>query len=188
MIYLSLFAEFFKVGLFSVGGGLATIPFLRQLINTRGWFTEAMLVDMIAVSESTPGPIGINMATYVGYTVAGPLGSIVASIAILTPSFIFICFIVKALGAFSENRFVKAAFYGLRPAVAALIASAFIGIILITVLSPGRFNGPGNFFSIINIKQFCLFTVLFFATNKWVKLHPAVFIAASAIIGVIFKF
>ena len=91
MIYLLLFWEFFKTGLFAVGGGLATLPFLTQMsVSHPDWFTTQMLADMIAVSESTPGPIGVNMATYVGYTVAGIPGAIVATCSLVLPSLIII--------------------------------------------------------------------------------------------------
>ena len=93
MIYLRLFFEFCKVGLFSVGGGLATIPFLTDLGERTGWFTSAQLADMIAVSESTPGPMGVNMATYVGFTSGGVLGGIVATLGLIFPSLVIILII-----------------------------------------------------------------------------------------------
>ena len=114
-IFLTLFLEFFKVGLFAVGGGLATIPFLYEMSAKTGWFTYEELANMIAVSESTPGPMGINMATYVGFETSGILGSICATIGLVTPSVIIILIIAKALQAFLSNRYVDAAFYGIRP-------------------------------------------------------------------------
>ena len=115
MIYLRLFLEFFKTGLFSVGGGLATIPFLYELSAKTGWFSYEELANMMAVSESTPGPMGVNMATYVGFETAGVPGSICATIGLVTPSVIIILIIAKALHAFRSNRYVDAAFYGIRP-------------------------------------------------------------------------
>ena len=127
MIYLKLFYEFFKTGLFAVGGGLATLPFLSDMADRTGWFTQAQLADMLAVSESTPGPVGVNMATYVGFETAGVLGAVVATLGLVTPSVIVILIVASFLKAFRSNRFVDAAFYGLRPASTAMVASAGIG-------------------------------------------------------------
>ena len=121
MIYLILAYEFFKIGLFSIGGGMATLPFLMDLTNKYDWFTVSELTNMVAISESTPGPVGINMATYAGYNAAGVLGAVVATLALTAPAWIIIIVIAKFLENFSENTNVKAAFYGIRPAVAALI-------------------------------------------------------------------
>ena len=128
MIYLQLFYEFFKTGLFAVGGGLATLPFLEDISERTGWFTRAQLADMLAVSESTPGPIGVNMATYVGFETAGILGSLCATFGLVLPSLIIILLVVKVLEKFRTNRYVEAAFYGLRPASVAMVASAGLGV------------------------------------------------------------
>ena len=128
MIFLSLFYEFFKAGLFAVGGGLATIPFLKEISAKTGWFTLSQLTDMIAISESTPGPMGVNCATYVGFETAGILGSIIATIGLITPSVIIIILISKILEKFRNNRYVDAAFFGLRAASVALIAEAGISV------------------------------------------------------------
>ena len=90
MIYLRLFYEFFKTGLFAIGGGLATLPFLSDMADRTGWFTQAQLADMLAVSESTPGPVGVNMATYVGFETGGILGAVVATLGLVAPSVIVI--------------------------------------------------------------------------------------------------
>ena len=116
MIYLRLFWEFFKVGLFSVGGGLATLPFLYSLGAKTGWFSTADVANMLAVSESTPGPIGVNMATYAGFDCAGVLGGVVATLGLVTPSVIVIVLIAMALQAFRTNKYVDAAFYTLHRA------------------------------------------------------------------------
>ena len=131
MIYLRLFWEFFKTGLFAVGGGLATLPFLREMGTRTGWFDPGTLADMVAVSESTPGPIGINMAAYVGYTVGGVPGGVIATLGEITPSVVVILIIAAFLKAFRDNRRVDAAFYGIRPASTALIAAAGIDLVLL---------------------------------------------------------
>ncbi len=188
MIYLVLFWEFFKVGLFAVGGGLATLPFLSSLGARTGWFTQGMLADMVAVSESTPGPIGVNMATYVGFTTAGVPGAVVATIGLITPSVIIILIIAGFLEKFRQNKYVDHAFYGIRPASTALITAALIGLMAISLF--GTSTAGLLHISSVKIKPLILFAVLMAVTNiKKVKdLHPIVFIAASAVIGIIFRF
>ncbi|MDR1377987.1 MAG: chromate transporter [Synergistaceae bacterium] len=187
MIYVTLICEFLKVGLFSIGGGLATLPFLYQLADKYPWFTHAMLTDMIAISESTPGPIGLNMATYAGYSAGGVLGGVLATLSLLTPSFFILVFIVKILDKFKENRFVTSAFYGIRPAVTALIASAAIGIAKITLVDIPAFLQTGEVTDILRYKQSILFFAIFYLTNKYNK-HPVYYIGGAAIIGALFKF
>ena len=187
MLYLQLFWEFFQAGLFAIGGGMATVPFLQDISAKTGWFTAADLADMIAVSESTPGPIGINMATYVGYTtvhnhygpVAGILGSIVATVGLVTPSVIIILIIAKFLEKFRDNRYVNAAMYGLRAASVALISASVFRITDIR-----QFRS-----AVIDYRSFLL-AALILALTRWVpqtkKLHPVIFIAVSALIGIVF--
>ena len=191
MILLRLFWEFFKTGLFAVGGGMATLPFLYDMSATTGWFTEGQLADMIAVSESTPGPIGVNMATYVGFTTAGIPGSIIATVGLATPSVIIILLIARVLSAFRQNKYVDAAFYGLRPCSVALIAAAGLMVVKIAMFDFDLFHETGRLLDLLNLKALILAAVLLFLTRgvkKLKKLHPAVFIAASALIGVIFAF
>ena len=186
MIYLQLFLEFFKTGLFAVGGGMATLPFLYDMAERTGWFTAAQLADMIAVSESTPGPIGVNMATYVGFVSAGVLGGIVSTIGLITPSVIVILIVAAFLKAFRDNKYVNAAFYGLRPASTAMVASAGITVMSVTFLKDAVLS-----FAAVDWKAIALAVVLLVLT-RWVKatkkLHPIVFIAASAVVGVVLKF
>lgn len=191
MIYLRLFVEFFKTGLFAVGGGLATLPFLSDISNKTGWFSQSQLTDMIAISESTPGPIGVNSATYVGFTTAGPLGSIVSTLGLVTPSFIIILIVAGFLKAFKENEIVKSVFYGLRPASTGLIASACWTVVTIALINIDAFKQSGNLFDLISIKSLVLAILIFLLTNnikKTKKLHPIYFLALSAIIGIIFNF
>lgn len=178
MIYLRLFFEFFTTGLFAIGGGMATVPFLQRMSESTGWFTSAELADMIAVSESTPGPIGINMATYVGNTVAGIPGGVIATLGLVTPSVIIILIIAVILDKFRKNKYVNAAFYGLRAASVGLIASAAVTIV-ITIVKVG-----------VNWTYGVLAAVLLIATNikPTKKLHPICFVVFSAVVGVLFAF
>ena len=195
MIYLQLFWEFLKIGLFAVGGGMATLPFLQDLAESTGWYSQALITDMIAISESTPGPIGINMATYVGYTVGGIPGAVIATVGEITPSIIVILLVAMLLKSFKDNRYVNMAFYGLRPASTGLIGAACITVIFTVLLRIGT-TGSGllNVFSVngaVNVKGLLLAAVLLVLTNnvKKVKdLHPVMFIAGSAVVGVIFRF
>lgn len=191
MILLRLFYEFFKAGLFAIGGGLATLPFLYNMSDTTGWFTYQQLTDMIAVSESTPGPIGVNMATYVGFLVAKVPGAVVATIGLITPSIIIILIIASFLKSFGDNKYVQGAFYGLRPASTALIASAGISV-AIGVFFP-LFESSGVFSDLLSIdwKAVVLAAVLLYLTrycSKTKKLHPIIFIAFSAVVGIVFSF
>lgn len=183
-ILLKLYLEFFKIGLFAIGGGMATIPFLTDLGEKTGWFSNADLMNMLAVSESTPGPMGINMATYVGFTVAGIPGGIIATLGEVSPSIVVIILISMALEKWKQNRYVNDAFYGLRPASTGLIASAAFGI-LITVLFT---TAAGSFGPDV---RGIVFAVLLFVLMNYVKplknLHPVWFIAFSALVGILLK-
>ena len=191
MIYLQLFFEFFKTGLFAVGGGMATLPFLYDMADKTNWFTSAQLADMIAVSESTPGPIGVNMATYVGYTTAGIWGGLVATLALVMPSVIIIVIRSYFLNSFRENKYVDAAFYGLRPASTGLIAGAGMTVVTITLIQIDLFKSSGNIIDLFNWKSLILAIIIYLLTNhvkQTKKLHPVFFIAGSAIVGMLFGF
>ena len=191
MIFLRLFYEFFKAGLFAVGGGLATLPFLQNIADKTGWYTQAQLADMIAVSESTPGPIGVNMATYVGFTVGGVPGAVIATLGLITPSIIIILIMAAFLRAFRDNKYVEAAFYGIRPASTALIASAGMSVVMISLFYTQKYNESGNLLQLFNLKGFALAAVILILTRfvkPTKKLHPIILILASAAAGIIFKF
>ena len=196
-IYLKLYWEFFKTGLFAIGGGLATLPFLKEIGESTGWYTYSDLMNMLAVSESTPGPIGINMATYVGFTVAGIPGAVIATLGEVTPSIIVILIVAAILKSFRNNRYVNWAFYGLRPASTGLIGAACVAVVLevltsVETVSAGRINllQPGEG-SLLNLQGLVLAAVLLVLTN-WVKptkkLHPIAFVALSAVVGILFRF
>ena len=194
MLYLKLFLEFFKTGLFAVGGGMATIPFLYDMADSTGWFTRQDLANMIAVGESTPGPIGVNMATYVGFvtgmgesgTAGAILGAVIATLGLVTPSIIVILIVAAILKSFRENKYVDRAFYGLRPASTGLIAAAGISVAVSNLF----FADAGLSLAAVNWKGWLLAAVLWLLTNKvkkTKKLHPIVFIGASAVVGILFS-
>ncbi len=188
---LLLFWEFLKIGLFSVGGGMATLPFLYDLSDSTGWFTHAQLADMLAVSESTPGPVGINMATYVGYKVGGFGGALLATLGVILPGTVIVLIIASMLDKFRGNKYVDAAFYGLRPASTGLIAAAGVSVVSIALLNTSLYAATGNLLDLISVKAVILAAVLWVLTNlvkPTKKLHPVVFIAASAVVGIVFSF
>lgn len=194
MEFLLLFYEFFKTGLFAIGGGLATLPFLYAIADKYTWFDVNMLSDMIAISESTPGPIGINMASYAGYNAGyhvmgfagGVLGSAIATLALVMPSIIIIIIVAKFLEKFAENKLVKDVFYVLRPAVTALIAVSFVTILQSALLT-AKFSFSSISADLFSLPAIILFALLLAASRIWKKLHPVVFIVAAAVIGIVFK-
>ncbi len=178
MILLELFFEFFKVGLFAVGGGMATLPFLYDLAE-KGWYAPEFVSTMLAISESTPGPIGINMSTYVGFLQSGVIGSIAAVIGEITPSVIIILIIAKFLQKFKDSKIFKDAFYGLRAASCAMIVAAGVNIVKIAFFGESLLD----FFW-----QGGILAVVLYLMLKKFKLHPIIYIGISALAGVIFKF
>lgn len=202
MIFLKLFYKFFSTGLFSVGGGLATLPFLQRMADETGWFTRAQLADMLAVSESTPGPIGVNMATYVGFTTGGTqwgipgsiLGALTATLGLVAPSIIVILIIAGMLNKFGESKLVKSAFYGLRPASVALIASAGLSVALEVFVKPGILEAKWDIGKLLGYFDYraIILAVILLVLTRYVKftkkLHPICFIALSAVVGVVFRF
>ena len=187
MIYLQLFWEFFKTGLFTVGGGLASLPFLYEISDKTGWFSHAQLADMIAISESTPGPIGINMATYVGFTSAGFFGAILASIGFIIPPLIIASIVSRFLKKFNENKFVKGAFYGLRAVSVALVCAALVSVIEISLINVPLFAETKNFFDLVSIPGIILAIVCWFVLKKK-NPHPVVILGMSAVAGILLGF
>lgn len=196
MTFVIMFLEFFKTGLFAIGGGLATLPFLYDMAAKYPWFNEAILSDMIAISESTPGPIGINMATYVGYHVGsqyfgipgGIFGAILTTTALVLPSLIVILIIAKFLERFKTNQFVKDAFYGLRPAVTALIAYAGYQVVAESLFRFSTFFETMQIGDLFVWNAIILFIVLMVLSRVFKKIHPAAWIGIAAVIGILLKF
>ena len=177
---ITLFFEFFKTGLFAVGGGLATIPFLTAMTEKYDWFTSQQLTDMIAVAESTPGPIGVNTATFAGFRAAGIPGAVVATFGLVLPSFLIVLVIAGALQKYKSNPLVQNAFSGLRPASTGLIAAAGWSV-LKTALSGTDIMGA------VSIPSLLLFAAIMLLSNmkKLKSLHPAAFIGIAAVVGIV---
>ncbi|MBQ5992645.1 MAG: chromate transporter [Clostridia bacterium] len=182
-----LFFEFFKTGLFAVGGGLATVPFLRDMGAAYGWLSEAELANIIAIAESTPGPIGVNAATYVGYLVCGIPGAVVATIGLVTPSVIIIVLIAKAIKKYYNSYLVQSLFKALRPAAIGLITAAGFSLLMTSLGVKAnflRFTFSADWYSLLKLGIYGLFT--FFAFwKKTAKIHPLFYILAGGAIGAV---
>lgn len=193
-VFLQLIFEFFKTGLFAVGGGLATLPFLYDIASKYDWLDVSVMSDMIAVSESTPGPIGVNMATYCGYNAGfevagipgGLLGGILATLSLILPSFIVAILVSKILQKFKSSTLVENSFKGLRPAVCGLIAAAALNVFTAACVNPDVSVSLANFFKLFDIKALILFALIF-VVNKKIKVHPIFIIIPAAVVGIVFK-
>ncbi len=188
MIYLLLFINFFKTGLSSIGGGLATLPFLYEMSNRTHWFSTSDIADMIAISESTPGAIGINMSTYAGFKTAGYPGGVLATVALATPSLIIILIISGFLQKFKESRHVQNALYGLRPASIAMITAAGLNVARVALINLDAFQASHNPADLFLWKAILLGIIIFGGQKLFPKIHPVAFIVFSAVVGVVFRF
>ncbi|MBR2985982.1 MAG: chromate transporter [Clostridia bacterium] len=197
MIYLYLFWEYFKIGLFTIGGGYAMLPMVIQVVQKHGWLTSDQLYNFIGVAESTPGPFAINLATFVGTTVGnaqygfwgGVLGAVVATFAVVLPSLIIIVIVSKVLERFKTSKVVQGVLYGIRPVVVGLILSAMIGIALNVVLPNVKLTDLGSAsvtpFNWVSLVLMCAFFPLSRIKIKGKKLHPIFMILLSAGLGVL---
>lgn len=184
-ILVEMFLRFFTCGLFSIGGGLATLPFLYSISEQTGWYTYDDISNMIAISESTPGPLGVNMATYVGYQTEGLVGALVAPLALVFPSVIVIILVSKMLDKFKTAPVVQHALYGLRAASAALIAAAGLGVAKIALFHMEA--ASESVLAFFNWKAIVLAAAIYVGLKKFPK-HPIFYIVISAAVGVILKF
>lgn len=186
---LLLFWEFFKIGLFAVGGGPATLPYLMELTERYDWYTIQDLTNMVAVSESTPGPLGLNMATYVGFKTLGPLGGIISTLGLVLPSLIIICIIAAFFTKFNQNRFVKSAFSAIRPAVTAIIAVSVYSICQVSLFAITKTEvAPTVYTPLWHIMIFSAIIFALIQIKPLKKIHPFLWFVVGAIVGIIFKF
>lgn len=168
MIYLNLFLHFFYIGLFSFGGGYATLPFLYHLAEIKQWFTVQQLSDMIAIASITPGPVGINVATFAGFTTTGILGALIATTSIILPSFILILIISGILEQYKTNKYVQSVIYVLKPVGCGLLASVGINMFIQKI----------NLIAII-------FLLVLYLISRYKKLDPLFYLGISAIFGMV---
>lgn len=186
--FLLMCWEFFKTGLFAIGGGLATIPFLQEMSIKYGWFTLQDLTTMVAVSESTPGPIGINMATYIGTHLFGPIGGLCATLSLVAPSIIVIFIVSSILQRFKDSKVIKGVFQGLRPAVVGIIIAVVLDIILKTLFQIDLFKNTNRIMDLFAWKSIVLFLVLFVFYQYKPKTHPIILVMVAALVGILMKF
>ncbi len=185
MIFLLLCFEFAKIGLFSFGGGYATLPFLYHMSEIYNWFSLNELSQMLAISSITPGPVGLNVATFAGFKTAGFLGSLCATMSIMLPSFIFVVIISKMLKKFKDSPILTSVMYALRPATAAMLAAVAFRLFFESVV---KFHSLSDFyFKNIDIKALLLLFVLFIISLK-IKKDPLIFLALGAIAGLLLHF
>lgn len=185
MNILTLCISFFLTGLFAIGGGLAAIPIMQQFIVDKGWIEPELFYNMIAISESTPGPIGVNMATYIGFEKFGVLGGIVTTLFLILPSFVIILLIARSYSRFQDNKLVKNGLYGIKAAVCGLIASAAYSVLSVTVFTFDKFFEAPSIFTIFDYTQLIIFGVIF-ALYKIFKKHPIWYILFGAVCGIVF--
>lgn len=175
--------EFFKIGLFAIGGGSATLPFLMDLTTKYDWFDASQLADLVAISESTPGPLGVNMASFAGFHAAGVTGAIVASLALVFPSVVIIMCIANFLDNFSKNTTVQSVFYGIRPAVTGLIAVAVFDLLKISLTIVTERKSTLN----IPVVIMTIIVLILLQAKQLKKLHPAAWLLAAAVVGVVLR-
>lgn len=180
MPLIFLYLEFFKIGLFAVGGGLATLPFLFQLADKYQWLDYEMIGNFLAIAQSAPGAIGVNMAAQTGFYAAGITGSFIAALGLVSPAIFIIIIVSMVLKSFKENKIVISIFSGLRPASAGLLAAAVFAALKLALYikdAPVWYNS-------LRIKESIIFIILFFVIYKF-KGHPVIYIAIGAVIGIL---
>jgi chromate transporter len=185
MNLLFLFVQFFKIGLFSIGGGYATLPFLYEMADkAKGssgeWISAEKIGDMLAVAQSLPGAIGVNLSAYTGFEYAGIAGGLIAALGLVSPSIIIIIIIARVLNAFKDSKTAAALFAGFRPAGAGLLSAAALGALAISLVN----RAAETFTAMLRWRECILFTVLFFLVYKFKK-HPVVYIAVAGAAGVV---
>lgn len=182
--FLIITVSFFLTGLFAIGGGLAAIPFMQQFFVPE-YISSELFYNMIAISESTPGPIGVNMATYIGFENFGIFGGIATTLALVLPSFVIILIIARSYSRFQDNIYVKRGLYGIRAAVVGLIASAAYSVLTATIFTPEKFTASPSFFTFFDFRQLAIFAVIF-ALYKIFKKHPIWYVIFGAVCGIAF--
>ena len=200
MTFLYLFWEYFKIGLFTIGGGYAMLPLVTQTIRNYGWMTDSQLIDFIGVAESTPGPFAINLATFVGVEAGsatslgvfgGFLGALVATLAVILPSFVIIIIVTKLFAKFQTNKYVQGVLYGVRPVVVGLVLSAVVTVAFAVVLPKFDFKNIQSDglaqFNWISLIILAAFYPLSLVKIKGKKIHPIFLIVAAAVLGIVLQ-
>jgi chromate transporter len=183
MKLLFLFITFFRIGLFAIGGGLATLPYLFELADkSDGWLSREMIGDMLAVAQSSPGAVGVNLSAYTGVRYAGIPGAFAAALGLIAPSIVIIVIVAKTLKAFKENAVVKSFLAGFKPAATALISVAGLGAIALSLWNSAALS----LLEYIRWKETLIFIAFFLLIFKFKK-HPIVYIIGAGVAGVVLK-
>ncbi len=185
MIYLELFFTFFKIGLFTFGGGYAMIPMIQQSVVAKGWLTVDEVMSFVGIAESTPGPFAINIATFVGMSQSGIVGAVCTTLGVVMPSFIIIYVIAKFFGNFMKNKYFAGAFSGIRPIIAALIGVAFFEVLLSTFFGGFKMKDSStwaNFLS-IDFVAIIIAEIAYLFKKCFKKISPILLIVISALLG-----
>lgn len=183
-LILKMFWEFFKIGLFAVGGGPATLPYLMELTVKFDWFTMQELTNMIAVSESTPGPLGLNMATYAGFQTLGNFGGLVSTLGLVLPSIIIICIIAEFFARFNKNHYVRSAFKAIRAAVTAIIGAAVVGLCRVSLFTQTEMGLRPEWKACL----LCVVVLALLQNKELKKIHPFLWFVAGAVVGLVLRF
>jgi len=182
MSLLYLFANFSRIGLFAIGGGLATLPFLFEIADSSDWLSREGIANMLAVAQSLPGAIGVNLSAYTGFTYAGPGGGFAAAMGLVAPSIIIIIIVARILESFKENKIVQSLFTAFRPAASGLLSAAGFSAIALSIWN----SAAPVWFEFIRWKELLLLGILFFLVFKFKK-HPLAYIAGAGLLGVLLK-
>ena len=185
MIYLKLFLEFLKIGAFTFGGGYAAVPLIRETVLSNGWMNDSMLSDLIAISESTPGPIMVNMATYIGSTQAGILGAVISTLAVVLPAFVFVLLLIKILKKAFNNEGFKSALGTLKPCIAGIILATGVFMALSNII--GSVQNPVCDYTALILTA--LLALIYFGSKKILKngMSPILLILISGAAGILIK-
>ena len=184
ILLLKLFFSFFGIGITSIGGGLSIIPLLTNVMITNNWMSKGEIIDMIAISEMTPGPIGINMATFAGFKVAGVLGGLFATLGIVTPSIIIIVIIAHLYNKFKNSIYVKGVMVTIRPIVTGMIMAVCVSIAITSLFNIELYAITSKLFDLFNFSSIIIAIVVFIAGYKF-KVHPVILVVVSAVVGII---
>ena len=187
MSLLYLFVNYFRIGFFAIGGGLATLPFLFEIADSSEWLTREAIANMLAAAQSLPGAIGVNLAAYVGFVYAGPAGGFTAAAGLIAPSIIIIIIVARILRSFKESKIVQSVFTAFRPAAAGLLSAAGFSAIMLSVWNTAAASAgsiPPAWYEYIRWKELILLGILFFLVYKFKK-HPLLYIAGAAALGII---
>ena len=185
LLYIELFFTFFKIGLFTIGGGYAMIPLLQNELVSKGWASLEEIINFIAISESTPGPFAVNMSTFVGAKMSGVLGSVITTTGVVLPSFIIILIIAKYFYNFKDNFYVQSGLYGLRPAVIGLLCSSVFSIFVNNfILDKSLLLSLNQITSAVDFKGVVILIASFLIYNKF-KMHPIKLIGICAVFGIV---